>query len=134
MRARSIFALIAALMPVVYCGGLAFHFIEVGGSVEGATAIGLGPTILGLTVVGLLFFIPIFFKLSRLLGGSRSPSLDDRGPDEPAAEDKTRMADAMIARYMAQRSREASVAPSAPPAVANSGRSPKAQGFGRRPR
>ena len=55
MRTKPIFRAIGAIVPVFYCGGLLIYFIHQGGSLEGAISIGLGPTLLGLAIVGLLF-------------------------------------------------------------------------------
>ncbi len=68
-------------MPVLYCGGLALYFFHVGGSVKGISAIGLGPTVLGLGIVGFLFCIPAIVKLMRFIPGPQPPRSGD-GPDE----------------------------------------------------
>jgi hypothetical protein len=114
-------------MPVLYFGGLALYFFQVGGSMEGVSAIGLGPTVLGLGTVGFLFCIPAIVKLMRFIPGPRPPRSGD-GPDEPEGFDP----DAAIARYMASRSVEA--APDAPaPRPAHAGGGPaRRAGFGRR--
>ena len=96
---KSVFGVIGALVPVVYCGGLLYYFLDTSGSVQGAATIGLGPTMLGLGVVGLLFCIPLIFKLVRFLGsgdrGGRAGSTPD-GDDFDA--------EAALARYMARKS------------------------------
>ena len=56
---KSVFGVIGALFPVVYCAGLFYYFFGVAGSVEEAKEIGLAPTLLGLGAVGLLFCIPL---------------------------------------------------------------------------
>jgi hypothetical protein len=73
MQAKSVFGVIAALVPVLYCGGLLYYFLDNTGSVEDATAIGLGPTLLGLGAIGLIFCIPLIVKAVRLFSGPRSP-------------------------------------------------------------
>jgi hypothetical protein len=108
---KSVFGVAGAVVPVLYCGGLLYYFLDVGGSVQQATEIGLGPTILGLGVVGLIFCIPLIIKIARLFSGPRSPGSGSR-PD-PDEDDSGFDADAAIARYMASRSAE-STAPSAP--------------------
>src|SRR5437868_11721160 len=44
---KSVFGVTGALVPVLYCGGLLHHFLDLSGSVLGAATIGLGPTRLG---------------------------------------------------------------------------------------
>ena len=123
------FGIVRALMPVLYCGGLAIFFFRVGGSVEGVSAIGLGPTVLGLGTLGFLFCIPAIIKLMRVIPGPRPPR-PGSGQDEPEGFDP----DAAIARYMARQSAEAVPArPAAPPAPKGTGPA-KPSGFGRRTR
>jgi len=108
---KSVFGVMGALVPILYCGGLAYYFFDVGGSVKEVADIGLGPTVLGLGLVGLIFCIPLILKIARLFSGPRSPGSGNR-PDSD--EDESGFdADAAIARYMASRSAE-SAAPSAP--------------------
>jgi hypothetical protein len=125
---KSVFGVIRALGPVVYCGYLLYYFLDLSGSVQGATAIGLGPTVLGLGIVGLLFSIPLIMKVVRLLARLRSPG---SGGDAPPRDDGFDP-DAAIARYMAQRSTEA--APDAPDVrPAREGGGPaRCPGFGRK--
>jgi hypothetical protein len=123
------FGIVRALMPVLYCGGLAIFFFRVGGSVENVSTIGLGPTVLGLGIVGFLFCIPAIVKLMRFIPGPRPPRSGD-GPDEPEGFDP----DAAIARYMARQSAETiPVRPAASPAPKSAGPA-KPSGFGRRGR
>src|SRR5262249_20153027 len=114
---KSMFGVIGAIVPVAYCGALLYYFFDISGSsFEGAKTIGLGPTLLGLGAVGLLFCIPLVLKLLRLFAGPRSPGSGGRGGfGGPAEDDENGFdADAAIARYMAQRSAEAA---SSAPAV-----------------
>ena len=111
---KSVGLVIGALVPVVYCGALVWYFFGVGGSVEGVETIGLGPTILGLAIVGLLFCIPLIIKLFRALSTPRAPGSDGRnGPTPPTRKphhddgDDKFDAVAAIARYMARQSAEA---------------------------
>ena len=74
-------ALIAALVPIAFCGAMIFYFFNVGGgSVSGVTALGLGPTMLGVGAIGLLFVVPLFARLIRVAttppasGGRSMPS------------------------------------------------------------
>jgi hypothetical protein len=113
-------------MPVIYCGSLVYYFLDISGSAEEAAALGLGPTVLGLGGVGLLFSIPLIIKVMRVFNGPRSPG---SGPDMPARDDESGAeADAAIARYMARRSEQASLSV---PIVSPVGRAP-ARGFGRK--
>jgi len=131
---KSVWIVIGALMPIAYCGTLLYYFLDISGSMRGARTIGLGPTVLGLAVVALLFCIPLILKLRRIIARPGSGS----GPDGSTREDETGFdADAAIARYMAQRSVEA--APATPArtfgALAYKGGGPaKRTGFGRRTR
>ena len=127
--------MIAALVPVVYCGGLVYYFLGVGGSFDGVAAIGLGPTVVGLSAVGLLFCIPLFVKIVRIFsGGPRFLGLSMRGGADASAHERdgTFDADAVLARYMARTSAEAAAgAPAA--SNANGGAKPATHpGFGRK--
>jgi hypothetical protein len=124
------FSLFGALVPILYCASLLYYFFDVGGSVEGAETIGLGPTIMGLGLVSLLFCIPLIIKIVRIFAKPRSPG---SGPDASMDDDKSGAeADAAIARYVARQATEA--APNAPiVSPARSGGGPaKRPGFGRR--
>jgi hypothetical protein len=112
---KSAGALIAALVPVAYCGGLIYYFHSTGGSpMQGETAKGLGPTMLGLGVVGLLFMVPVIVRLMRLgmpaVSGARVVASE---PEEEAFD-----ADAALARYLARKAEGGS---DIPPPVAESG-------------
>ena len=105
---KSVFSLIGALAPVLYCGGLIYYFLDISGSVQEAKMNGLGPILLGLGTVGLLFCIPVVLKIVRIFSGPRSPrSGGSGGPNRSARDDDDGFdADAAIARYMAERSAE----------------------------
>jgi hypothetical protein len=128
---KTALGLTRALVPILYCGALLFYFFDVGGSVEGVEMLGLGPTLLGLGIVGLLFCIPLVIKIVRIFAAPRSPG-SGGGPDKSTDDDDNGFdADAAIARYKAQRSQEA--APNAPSRPAREGGGPaKRAGFGRR--
>ncbi len=131
-KARNILKAIGALLPILYCGGLVYYFLNTAGSVGVATEIGLGPTLLGLTGVGLLFCIPLFLKLIKLFNGPRAPSSDGSdGPDNGGGSGFD--PDAVIARYLANRPSQATtIAPPAPPTKV--GEWTKPSGFGRKTR
>jgi hypothetical protein len=114
----------------MYCGGLAYYFLDISGSAEEAATIGLGPTVLGLGAVGLLFCIPLIVKIMRIFPGPRSPR---SGPDAPVGDDDSGAeADAAIARYKARQSAQpSSNAPIVSPARAG-GKPARQTGFGRR--
>ena len=126
---KSTFGVMGAFLPMLYCGGLLYYFLDISGSVKEATDSGLGPTLLGLGIAGLLFFIPLILKVVRLFARPRPPG-SGNGPDVPAHDDEGGFdADAAIARYMAQRPVEAaSNAPAPAPKGGMAGR----PGFGRR--
>ena len=127
---KSIFGVTGALLPVLYCGGLLYYFLDLSGSVQQATDIGLGPTVLGLGVVGLLFSIPLILKVMRIFARPRPPgSGPSPGDDEDGFD-----ADAAIARYMAQRSSEAVGEGGGMPPARSSGGQLGRPGFGRRGR
>src|SRR5262245_59314311 len=77
-----------ALIPVGYCAGLLYYFLK-DSSVEEAQSMGLGPTIWGLAIVGLLFCIPVIIKIVRIFiarsprpeGGSGLTELARAGDD-----------------------------------------------------
>lgn len=126
---KSVFVVIGALVPVLYCGTLLYYFLDISGSMKNAKSIGLAPTLLGLGVVGLLFCIPLALKIVRIFARPRSPG---SGPDAPDAESGFD-ADAAIARYMAQRSPE--TVPGSPAVRPTfGGGAARRPGFGRRAR
>lgn len=96
---KSVVGVVAALVPVGYCGGLLYYFMR-GNTLEGPVGQGLGPTVLGLGAVGLLFCIPLVFKLLKL-AAPRKPEPGARAVDEELASSFD--ADAALARYMARK-------------------------------
>lgn len=131
---KSVYAVARAVVPIGYCGYLLYYFLGVSGSVDNAWDIGLGPTLLGLAVVALLFCVPLYFKIMRLFGGPRWPRPGDRpnpppghGDDEDGFD-----ADAAIARYLARKAQEESAAATpSRPAPQRSGPAPRPS-FGRK--
>ena len=113
---KSVSGVIGALIPVLYCGGLLYYFLDVAGSVQEAEEIGLGPTVLGLGAVGLLFSIPLILKVLRLFRGPRAPGSGGDAPrdNDDGDDDGGFDADAAISRYMARRASEAAAATPAP--------------------
>ncbi len=125
------FGVIRVLLPVLYCGGLIYYFLDQAGSVEEAESFGLSSTLLGLGVVGLLFSILLIVRIVRMFAGPPSPGSGRHdGPDAPTPDDEGGFdADAAIARYMASRSPD----PAAP--LAHGGGGPaRPPSFGRRTR
>ena len=105
---KSVFAVLGAAVPVVYCGGLAYFFLSSAGSWDETMSIGLGPTVVGLGAVGLFFCIPLLVKFvgafnSRPSRPSASTSTQEAGEDFDA--------DAVVARYMASKKSAQSAAP-----------------------
>ena len=128
---KTAFGVARALFPVVYFCGLLSYFLDVsGGSIHQAWEIGLGPTILGLGFVGLLFCIPLALRIVRILNRPRTPG---SGPGRSAPDDDDGFdADAVVARYLAQRPAEAIPASPAPRSAPKSGGPARPTGFGRR--
>ena len=129
---KSVVIVIGALVPVIYCGSLLYYFLDLTGSVEEARTNGLGPTLLGLGLIGLLFCVALVIKVVRMFGGSRPRS--GGGPGAPTLDDDGGLdADAVIARYMARQS--ASLAFSTPASPRPEGHAPaRHTGFGRKNR
>jgi hypothetical protein len=108
---KSVLGWIGALLPVAYCLGFVYYFQSNFGGFEGAMAIGLGPTMLGLGGIGLLFCLPLVFKIVRLAAGpgKPAPGYEAKAEEEPAFD-----ADAALARYMARKASGEIVPPPAP--------------------
>ena len=106
-----VLGVMVGLIPILYLGWLLYYFVGVGGgTAEGVAGIGLGPTVIGLSIVGLLFALPLIIKLLRATTGvNRVPgaSFDAKlKPGEVVVEPEFD-ADAAFASYM--RKREAGV-------------------------
>jgi hypothetical protein len=115
------------LVPIIYCGTLLYYFLGVGGSMKGVWDIGLGPTVLGLGVVALLFCIPLAWKLMKTLSGPRWPNSGGRpnpppGHGDDEDDDGGAAADAIVARYLAERSAQAAPAARTAQTGGNAGR------------
>jgi hypothetical protein len=131
MRTTPTFRAIGAIMPFFYCSGLLIYFIHQGGSVEGAISMGLGPTLLGLAIVDLLFSIPLIVVIFLIFRGRRLRRSDGHGgPSGPHDGEDAFDADAVVARYLARAPAQTYASPPAPSA----GAAPKPTGFGRRSR
>jgi hypothetical protein len=131
MRTKPIFRAIGAIVPFLYCSGLLIYFIHEFGSVEGAISMGLGPTLLGLAIVGLLFSIPLIVMIFRIFRETRPRGSDGHGgPSEPHDGENAFDADAVVARYLASRPAQTD----ANPPASSPGSAPKPTGFGRRGR
>lgn len=109
------FKLILSLLPLVYIGGLLFYFTGFNGWSDGPIASGLGPTVLGLGAIGLLFCIPLVFRLLKLVIKPRGPT--SAKANEPA-EEPAFDADAALARYLARKAASGEPMPEAPQAAA----------------
>lgn len=123
---RAFIGWLLALVPVAYIGFLIWYFSGVGGgSMQGIAGIGLGPTVLGLSITGLLFLIGPLVKLLRVLSGAnRVPGAGlDIGDDSPT---EGFDADAAFASYMSRRE-------TAPPVESDPSRpAARTGGFGRK--
>jgi hypothetical protein len=131
---KSAFGVIGALGAILYCGRLLYYFLDLSGSVQEAERDGLGPTLLGLGVVGLLFCILLIVKIVRIFAGPRSPGSGGRGGPDASTHDGEGGfdADAAIARYMASRSTEAARGSPAAPLEHEGGGPARRPSFGRK--
>jgi hypothetical protein len=130
MRTNPTFRAIGSIVPFFYCGGLLIYFIHQGGSVEGAISMGLGPTLLGLAIVELLFSIPVIVVIFLIFRRTRSRRSDGHGgPSGPHDGEDAFDADAVVARYLARGPAHTTGPPAPSPGAA-----PKPTGFGRRGR
>jgi hypothetical protein len=126
---RSFFGLIMALLPILWIGGLLLYLNNVRGAFGGLLDGALGPTLMGLGTVLIIFVFLFVLKFWRAAtppatgGGSGSGgALEEEKSDfDP---------DAALARYMARRNGE----PGAPPPTfgGGGGGSPRPGGFGRK--
>jgi hypothetical protein len=130
VRIKSVLGVIGALVPLCYCGGLLYYFFDLSGSSEQIQKDGLGPTMLGLGVVGLLFCIPFIMKIARLFAGPHSPA--SGGPGDTFPRDGGFDADAVVARYLARQSEQAARDALAPPTLESGGLATRPS-FGRKP-
>lgn len=96
--------LLGMFIPLVYFGGMIYYFSQVGGgTIQGIVDIGLGPTVAGLTIVGLLFCIQPAIMLIRLAIPSPAPrTVGHSAADEPLTSGGFDADDA-VARYLAKR-------------------------------
>jgi len=125
---KSAGTLIAALVPIAYCGAMVYYFFHVGGgSVQGIAAMGLGPTVLGLGAIGLLFMLPLVIRLVRLTAAP--PSGHRTGVAVTLPEEEAFDADAALARYLA---RKAEAGDDAPMPMADAGTPAVRPTFGRK--
>jgi hypothetical protein len=136
---KSTLGLIGAAIPVLYCGGLVIYFAGVNRSFGGMLGRELGPTMVGLGVIGLLFLIPLVLKIRKLAARPDAPAPPgaggggDGGPVDQAPQDPPSDfdPDAALARYMARRSSGAH-GPASPSAPHPGGGPVRQAGFGRR--
>ena len=98
---KSVFVVLGAAVPVIYCGGLVYYFLSSSGSMDDAVTTGLGPTIVGLGAVGLLFAIPLLVKIVGAFSGAGSRARVKSSASETEEEFD---ADAVLARYKAKQS------------------------------
>lgn len=133
---KSVVGLILNLVAVVYCFGLVYYFIHISGSVQEAENNGLGPTVFGLGIVGLLFCVPLLVKIVLIFIELRKPRSGGGGGADgssPGGDDKFD-ADAVVARYMAEgQLKTVSSSPGDTPAVGGGG-SARRPSFGRKNR
>ena len=123
---------IRGIVPIIYCGYLVYYFLDVSGSVQEAANDGLGPTILGLGAVGLLFSVPFILNIVRFLAGLHAAGRGGGGGSAASKQDDTFDADAVIARYQAQQSTPAGPSTPAAPFAPKGGGPAKGPSFGRK--
>lgn len=128
------FAFIGALLPLVYFGGMIYYFSGVGGgTIQGIVDIGLGPTVAGLTIVGLLFTIQPLVMIFRLFFGTPSTARQGASASSiDAASDTGFDADDAIARYLAKRGTGDAEPLSSMPSADTPTPQPPRAGFGRK--
>jgi hypothetical protein len=132
-----ILGVIGALIPIIYIGFMLRHFVGAGGgTAEGVAGIGLGPTVIGLSIVGLLFALPLIIKLLRATTGvNRVPgaSFDAKLNPGEVSDTPAFDADAAFANYMRNRDANAVVdAPGDMPDPSPPPFAPRPGGFGRK--
>jgi hypothetical protein len=100
---KSFARFIGSFLPVIYCFYLAYYFIDQSGSLKDAENNGLGPTVWGLAILGVLSCIPLIVKLVLIFIELRRPRLRVTAGGPPDDGDDGFDADAVVARYMAER-------------------------------
>ncbi|HYI47932.1 MAG TPA: hypothetical protein VEX35_05645 [Allosphingosinicella sp.] len=131
---KSTFGLVGAAIPVLICGGLVLYFSGVNRDFGGTLGRALGPTIVGIGVIGLLFLIALVLKIRKLAAEAAAPPAPggggpaDRPPEDPPSDFDP---DAAIARYMAKRP-PGPRGPASPFAAHEAGRPAGQPGFGRK--
>lgn len=111
MSPGKLLGVIGGLLPLVYIGFMLRHFVGVGGgTADGIVGIGLGPTVIGLSIVGLLFALPLIIKLLRATTGVNKVTGADLKPGEISTEPAFD-ADAALANYMRSRNASSGEAP-----------------------
>ncbi|MBS0478255.1 MAG: hypothetical protein JSR79_03030 [Proteobacteria bacterium] len=127
-------ALIAALVPIAYCGAMVHYFFSVGGgSLQGVNAMGLGPTVLGLGALGLLFLVPLLVRLIRLGTPPRPGAVRRASHANMPVEKEAFDAEAALARYMARKAKAGEEVPAAAMVVPDSpAATPARPTFGRK--
>ena len=128
---KSVVSLIGTIGAIAYCAYLLYYFVDVTGSVQEAQVNGLGPTLMGLAIVGLIFCIVLVVKIARMFARPRSTG---SGPDRWADDGESGFdAEAAVARYMARRSTEAAAAAATvAPAAQERGALARGASFGRK--
>lgn len=129
-----VFSWVFALIPIVYIGAMLWYFAGVGGnSAEGIVGIGLGPTVIGLAIVGLPLALPLLIKLLRVVSGTNRVPDAGAAAGEPLADTQGFDPDAAFANYMRGRN-AAPPPPIASDALGDDLRpfTPRPGGFGRK--
>lgn len=105
---KTTFGLFFAVIPILYCAGLAYYLAAVpgrlasmfglpGGATDDMTK-QLGPTVLGLGAFGLLFAFAFIIRIARAASRAAPKSAAAIEPDDEPFD-----ADAALARYLARK-------------------------------
>lgn len=126
---RSAFGIMSSCLAVLYFGGLIYYFTKGGSALDSAMASGLGPTLIGLGILGLIAFGILLFRIVRAFMPAQKTvvySSADRLDDAPQSDFDP---DAAVARYLerkiAQQAASSAGGDPVPPR-------PEFKGFGRR--
>ncbi|MBN8806974.1 MAG: hypothetical protein J0I47_01860 [Sphingomonas sp.] len=133
---KTMLGLAFALVPILYCGGLVYYLnaaprhvegvLGVPGGATGGMTQQIGPTVLGLGALGVIFAFVFVLKLMRAATG-KTPEV--AAADSASDEGEPFDADAALARYMARKAAGTIDAPAAPTSEAAV---PAPRGFGRK--
>src|SRR4051812_36371434 len=76
-KLNSVFGAIGAIVMLLYGGGLLYYFADFDGSTQKALRDGIGPALIAVGAVGLLFCVPFIVRIA----GRRSTGPKERGEE-----------------------------------------------------